>query len=207
MSLANLEAAVLRAVRDRRVGELQLCRRAWADCFRGGASGSASPKCTFAWATTNSTTRTSPAAASVPARATTWSGFRWKTRYPLLRRYFWLMTDSAYKSAVEAISRKRAALRNMQQSEQLNDFAHAEPVKHRASRSPTLSMDEEAVGRHGCGRCRRFSRSIRRSRIRASNWNRAPAASPGQFGRHRSARAGERQRSCACARSRRRPTA
>ena len=49
--------------------------------------------------------------------------------YPLLRRYFWLMTDSAYKSSVEAISRKRAAMRNMQQGEQLNDFAHAEPVK------------------------------------------------------------------------------
>ncbi len=49
--------------------------------------------------------------------------------YPLLRRYFWLMADSAYKSSVEAISRKRAAMRNMQQGEQLNDFAHAEPVK------------------------------------------------------------------------------
>jgi TldD protein len=49
--------------------------------------------------------------------------------YPLLRRYFWLMADSAYKSSVEAISRKRAAMRNMQQSELLNDFAHADPVK------------------------------------------------------------------------------
>jgi len=49
--------------------------------------------------------------------------------YPLLRHYFWLMADSAYKSSVEAISRKRAAMRNMQQSEQINDFAHAEPVK------------------------------------------------------------------------------
>jgi TldD protein len=49
--------------------------------------------------------------------------------YPLLRRYFWLMADSAYKSSVEAISRKRAAMRNMQQSEQIADFAHAEPVK------------------------------------------------------------------------------
>ena len=29
--------------------------------------------------------------------------------YPLLRRYLWLQTDSAYKSAEEAISRKRAA--------------------------------------------------------------------------------------------------
>src|SRR3954468_5227497 len=29
--------------------------------------------------------------------------------YPLLRRYFWLMTDSSYKSSVETIARKRAA--------------------------------------------------------------------------------------------------
>ena len=50
---------------------------------------------------------------------------RWKTRYDILRRYLWLLTDSAYKSAVEAISRKRAALRNLTQSEKLNDFAHA----------------------------------------------------------------------------------
>ena len=52
------------------------------------------------------------------------SGFGFGTRYDLgrfpledaysvLRRYLWLETDSAYKSAVEAISRKRAALRNL----------------------------------------------------------------------------------------------
>ncbi len=62
--------------------------------------------------------------------------------YPLLRRYFWLMTDSSYKSAVEAIARKRAALRNMQQNDQLNDFARAEPVK---SMRPLkrLAIDED----------------------------------------------------------------
>ena len=62
--------------------------------------------------------------------------------YPLLRRYFWLMTDSSYKSAVEAIARKRAALRNMQQNDQINDFAHAEPVKsmHPLKR---LAIDED----------------------------------------------------------------
>jgi len=62
--------------------------------------------------------------------------------YPLLRRYFWLMADSAYKSAVEAISRKRAAMRNMQQSEQLNDFAHAEPLKS-VRPIQRLVLDEE----------------------------------------------------------------
>src|SRR5205814_4216925 len=54
--------------------------------------------------------------------------FPLENAYPVLRRYLWLETDSAYKSAVEAISRKRAALRNLTQSEQLSDFSHAEPV-------------------------------------------------------------------------------
>jgi predicted Zn-dependent protease len=62
--------------------------------------------------------------------------------YPLLRRYFWLITDSSYKSAVEAISRKRAALRNMQQNEQLNDLAHADPVKS-VRPLKRLSIDED----------------------------------------------------------------
>ena len=49
--------------------------------------------------------------------------------YNVLRRYFWLGTDGAYKAAVEAISRKRAALKNVAVTEQLDDFAHAEPVQ------------------------------------------------------------------------------
>jgi predicted Zn-dependent protease len=70
--------------------------------------------------------------------------FPLEDNYALLRRYFWLLTDGAYKSAVEGISRKRAALRNLQQSEQLNDFAHTEPVK---SVRPLLRLvvDEEAL--------------------------------------------------------------
>jgi hypothetical protein len=62
--------------------------------------------------------------------------------YPLLRRYFWLMADSSYKSAVESIARKRAAMRNMQQNEQLNDFAHAAPVKS-VRPIKRLVLDEE----------------------------------------------------------------
>ena len=82
------------------------------------------------------------------------SGFGYGSRYdlenfplensiPVLRRYLWLETDSAYKSAVEAISRKRAAMRNMTQSEQLNDFAHAEPV-HYVHPLGALNIDENA---------------------------------------------------------------
>ncbi|MGA7237947.1 MAG: metallopeptidase TldD-related protein [Bryobacteraceae bacterium] len=63
--------------------------------------------------------------------------------YPLLRRYFWLETDSAYKSAVEAISRKRAALRNITQTDQLNDLAAAPPV-HSLREIPKLTIDEDA---------------------------------------------------------------
>jgi predicted Zn-dependent protease len=63
--------------------------------------------------------------------------------YPVLRRYLWLATDTAYKSAVEAISRKRAALRNLTVNDQLNDFAKAEPMRliHDFSK---LTIDEDA---------------------------------------------------------------
>jgi hypothetical protein len=69
--------------------------------------------------------------------------FPLENSYPLLRRYLWLETDSAYKSAVEAISRKRAAVRNLQQNDQLNDFAHAEPMHH-VREFQHLAIDEDA---------------------------------------------------------------
>src|ERR1039457_6175876 len=62
--------------------------------------------------------------------------------YPVLRRYLWLETDSAYKGALEALSRKRAAMRNIQQGEQLNDFAHAAPV-HYVQPFGHLAIDED----------------------------------------------------------------
>ena len=60
-----------------------------------------------------------------------------------MRRFLWLATDSAYKSAVEAISRKRAALKNVSVSQPLDDFAKAEPLKKvpEIRHSP---LDEEA---------------------------------------------------------------
>jgi TldD protein len=54
--------------------------------------------------------------------------FPFDSNYAVLRRYFWLATDQAYKTAVEAISRKRAALKNVASSEELPDFSHAEPT-------------------------------------------------------------------------------
>jgi len=49
--------------------------------------------------------------------------------YAVLRQSLWLATDQSYKSALEAISRKRAALRNVSVSEKLPDFTKAQPVK------------------------------------------------------------------------------
>ena len=110
------------------------------------------------------------------ARATTWSGFPLDNSYPVLRRYLWLETDSAYKAAVEAISRKRAALRNVTQSEQLNDFAHAEPVRLRAAHSAAWPSTK----RHWANRVRAlsaiFAQYPEREELAAWNWKPARAA-------------------------------
>ncbi len=45
-----------------------------------------------------------------------------------LRVYFWLATDRVFKGAMAAIARKRAALKNVTQREDLPDFSRAEPV-------------------------------------------------------------------------------
>ena len=49
--------------------------------------------------------------------------------YAVLRRYLWLATDTSYKSAVQAIARKRSALKNVTQSEVIPDFSEAKPIR------------------------------------------------------------------------------
>jgi predicted Zn-dependent protease len=49
--------------------------------------------------------------------------------YRVFRRNWWLASDRAYKAAVEAIARKRAALKNVTQPEALPDQWPAPPVK------------------------------------------------------------------------------
>jgi len=49
--------------------------------------------------------------------------------YEQLRRHLWLATDRTYKNGVEAFARKQAAMRNVNQSEKINDFAKAAPMK------------------------------------------------------------------------------
>jgi predicted Zn-dependent protease len=48
--------------------------------------------------------------------------------YANLRRDLWLATDRAYKTASEAIGRKKAALKNMTQVDQLPDYWKSPPV-------------------------------------------------------------------------------
>jgi PmbA/TldA metallopeptidase C-terminal domain len=63
--------------------------------------------------------------------------------YEVMRRFLWLATDTAYKSAVEAISRKRAALKNVAVNHPLDDFAKAEPLK-KILEIRHIPLDEEA---------------------------------------------------------------
>lgn len=57
--------------------------------------------------------------------------------YRELRRQAWLLTDGAYKEALDRLARKKAALRNRQRSVDLPDFGAVEPQ--------TLTLPVEAV--------------------------------------------------------------
>ena len=48
--------------------------------------------------------------------------------YSAFRQVFWLATDRAYKTAEEAIARKRSSLKNMSQPDTLPDFSAAPPA-------------------------------------------------------------------------------
>jgi hypothetical protein len=62
--------------------------------------------------------------------------------YGAIRRIYWLATDSVYKGAVEALARKRAALKSITLQEELKDFAKAEPVRLlRPFTRPSLDKD------------------------------------------------------------------
>jgi predicted Zn-dependent protease len=59
--------------------------------------------------------------------------------YDELRRQLWLATDGAYKKALDDLSKKRAALQNRTRSDEIPDFAKADPV--------TISRGAEPVSR------------------------------------------------------------
>jgi hypothetical protein len=59
-----------------------------------------------------------------------------------LRHYFWLATDLAYKSALEIIARKRAALKNVTIADQGPDFSKAEAASLVLA-APKPAVEEE----------------------------------------------------------------
>ena len=69
--------------------------------------------------------------------------FPLESSYEVMRRYLWLATDSAYKSAVEAIARKRAALKNISVSDPVDDFAKSGPL-NKIEEIRRVSVDETA---------------------------------------------------------------
>ena len=70
-------------------------------------------------------------------------GFRGAALLPLednyreLRRHLWLATDSAYKKALEDLSRKRAALENKTSTEDVPDFSQEKPATITEAQAPT----------------------------------------------------------------------
>jgi hypothetical protein len=70
------------------------------------------------------------------------SGFPLDDDAGVIRQYLWLETDAAYKGSLQAIARKRSALRSVTVSEQLPDFAPAKPVNLVRDR-PLLNFDDK----------------------------------------------------------------
>jgi hypothetical protein len=60
--------------------------------------------------------------------------------YQELRRQIWLATDTAYKAALQMLSRKRGALENRQARENLPDFSKEQPLTHLEPWAP-VKMD------------------------------------------------------------------
>jgi hypothetical protein len=70
------------------------------------------------------------------------SGFPLDDDPAVIRQYLWLETDSAYKSSLDAIARKRAILKSVTVSEELPDFAHAKPNTLLKDR-PLIQFDDK----------------------------------------------------------------
>lgn len=64
------------------------------------------------------------------------SGFPLDDDPAVIRQYLWLETDAAYKGSLQAIARKRSALRSVTVSEQLPDFSPAKPNKLLLNKPP-----------------------------------------------------------------------
>ena len=73
---------------------------------------------------------TRPDFGSALARAGTPTTLPLEDDYGELRRRIWLATDSAYKQALDHLSKKRAALQNLTQVEQVPDLSPQEPHQY-----------------------------------------------------------------------------
>ena len=62
--------------------------------------------------------------------------------YSALRTELWLATDAAYKGAIEQITRKRTALREVAEPDKTPDFAPAKPVQILET-APVLKIDQK----------------------------------------------------------------
>ena len=70
------------------------------------------------------------------------SGFPLDDDPTVIRDYLWLETDSAYKSSLDAIARKRSVLKNVTVTEELPDFAPAKPNTLIEDRAP-IQFDDK----------------------------------------------------------------
>jgi TldD protein len=67
--------------------------------------------------------------------------------YAAIRHSFWLATDQSYKAALETISRKHAALKNVSVTEELPDFSPAQQAKMVLNFTPAKISPEPWVSR------------------------------------------------------------
>ena len=70
------------------------------------------------------------------------SGFPLDNDPAVIRQYLWLQTDSAYKSSLDAIARKRAILKSVTVSDELPDFAPAKANTLIEDR-PSIQFDDK----------------------------------------------------------------
>src|SRR5580704_3996019 len=70
------------------------------------------------------------------------SGFPLDDDPGVIRQYLWLQTDSAYKSSLDAIARKRSALKSVTVTDELPDFAPAKPNTLLKDR-PLIQFDDK----------------------------------------------------------------
>lgn len=73
------------------------------------------------------------------------SGITFEDDYDVLRHELWLLTDEAYKAAVETFARKKAFLQSRNEQDRVSSFSSAAPVKKDWKLTPP-AIDKEKLG-------------------------------------------------------------